>query len=330
MSQSHLTTTERESILKCLTLGKGVREIARIIERDPSVISREIKRNSNKDGSYSAIVAQAKYEKRREKSRRKKLLDNQELKEKLRELFLEKSWSPEQISNRFKFENSKFQISYNTIYRAIYDGLFDVYLPGQKKSTRKLRHRGKTRKKAGVIETRGKIKVTHTIHERPTEAEERNVIGHWESDTIIGKRYSHALLTLVDRSSRYLLGRKIPAKKSEFVKEKMIEALKTLPKSKRRSITSDRGKEFSKHQEITNALDNLLFYFADPHAPWQRGTNENTNGLIREFLPTGTDLADFSDADIDSIIENINHRPRKCLNWKSPHEVFFDKVLHLT
>lgn len=261
---------------------------------------------------------------------KKRKLSNPKLKEKVRELFFEKSWSPEQISNRLKLEENEFSISYSSIYRGIYSGEFDQFLPGDKKATRKLRHRGKTRKKAGSIETRGKIKVTHTIHERPKEAESRNVMGHWEADTVIGKKGSATLLTMVDRASRFLLAGKLEGNKSTLLKDKMIEVLQTVPKTKRKSITPDRGKEFSKHNEITKELGGIKFYFADPHSPWQRGTNENTNGLIREYLPKGQDFANLSDEEIDKIIDKINKRPRKCLGWKSPHEVFFKKVLHLT
>jgi transposase, IS30 family len=330
MSQSHLTIHERESILKFLTLGKGIREIARLINSNPSVISREIKRNSSKDGVYSAVVAQEDYKKRRLKCRKKRKLNDTKLKEKVRVLFFEKSWSPEQISHRLKLEGDEFTISYASIYRSIYSGEFDDYLPGDKKATRKLRHRGKTRKKAGSIETRGKIKVTHTIHERPKEADNRNVIGHWEADTVVGKTGSSTVLTIVDRSSRFLIAGKLERNRSILLKDKMIDLLKPLPKTKRRSITPDRGKEFSKHSEVTEELGGIKFYFADPHSPWQRGTNENTNGLIREYLPKGQDFSDLSDEEIDKIIDKINKRPRKCLGWKSPHEVFFKKVLHLT
>jgi len=327
---SHFNIDEREKMLKYRMQGKGIREIGRLLVRSPSSISRELKRNSLSDGDYSAIKAQSQYENRRQKSRRKKIFDNIDLKNKVKELFMEESWSPEQISNRLSYEKSNYQISYPTIYRAIKAGEFDVYLPGDKKASRKLRHRGKTRNTKGRIETRGKIKVTHTIHERPCEADGRKMIGHWEADTMIGKRDSACLVTLVDRSSRYLLSDRIQAKKSALVKEKIIELFLTIPKDKRRSVTPDRGKEFSKHSEISQQLDGLRFYFSDPHSPWQRGTNENTNGLLREYFPKGVDISAYSDETVTSFIDKINKRPRKCLDWKTPFEVFFNQVLHLT
>lgn len=326
----HFSIDEREKMLKYRIEGKGIREIGRLLDRNRSSISRELGRNGSRSGGYSAVKAQAQYEKRRQRSRRKKLFDNPDLKEKVKQFFLEEAWSPEQISNRLSYEESGYQISYNTIYRAIKAGAFDKYLPGDKKASRKLRHRGKTRKTKGKMETRGKIKITHTIHERPCEANDRTVIGHWEADTMVGKRNSDCMVTLVDRFSRYLLSDRIQAQKSALVKEKIIQLFSTIPKAKRRSVTPDRGKEFSKHSQISEALDGLKFYFADPHSPWQRGTNENTNGLLREYFPKGTDISTYSDEAIVSFIDKINKRPRKCLGWKTPHEVFFNQVLHLT
>jgi len=330
MSQSHLTRQERECIFKYLILGKGIREIARLIHRNPSVVSREVKRNRSKDGYYSAVEAQEKYKKRRLKCKKKSILDHPKLKGKIKACFLDRSWSPEQISHRLKLEGNEFKISYASIYRGIYSGEFDEYLPGDKKATRKLRHRGKTRKTAGSIETRGKIKITHTIHERPKEANRREVIGHWEADTVIGKKGSSSLLTLVDMASRFLIAGKLESNQSVWVKNRIVDLLKPLPKTKRKSIPPDRGKEFSKHGEASRELDGIKFYFADPHSPWQRGTNEYTNGLIREYLPKGQDFAELNDKQINMIIDHINKRPRKCLEWKSPYEIFYKKVLHLT
>jgi transposase, IS30 family len=327
---NHFSIEEREKMLKLRIQGKGVREIGRLLNRSPSSISREFNRNGLSNEDYSAIKAQRQYENRRRKSRRKKLLDNMDLKDKVQKLFLKESWSPEQISNRLSYEETGYQISYTTIYRAIQAGEFDMYLPGDKKASRKLRHRGKTRRTKGRIETRGKIKVTHTIHERPCEADNRKVIGHWEADTVVGKTNSACIVTMVDRASRYLLADQIQAKKSDLVKEKIIELFLTIPKVKRRSVTPDRGKEFSRYSEISEELEGLRFYFSDPHSPWQRGTNENTNGLLREYFPKGTDISVYSDEVMTSFIDKINKRPRKCLGWKTPHEVFFNEVLHLT
>lgn len=330
----HLSIDEREKLLVLSTQNRSLRNIAKEIGRSVSTISRELNRNGGAEKSYSAVKAQVKYKLRRKKCCRHKLLENEELKDKVHNLFLERQWSPEQISARLAFENSPYLISYNTIYRAIYAGLFDTdeqkRSHGNRGAIRKLRHRGRTRRKKGTTETRGKIVISNSIHERPSEADERKIIGHWEADTVIGKRDSACLVTITDRCSRYLLAEKISRKRSDLLADKMISMFSNIPKNRLKTITPDRGKEFAKHQEVTSALNNVQFYFPDPHAPWQRGTNENTNGLIREYLPKSFDMAACSDDDIATFIDKLNKRPRKCLNWKSPYELFFNKVLHLT
>lgn len=330
----HLSICEREKILVLRTEGKSLREIARRIGRSVSTVTRELTRNSHSKQGYSAVEAEKKYRDRRKKCKRHRLLSNVELYLLVKRLFLEEQWSPEQIANRLVQENSVFQISYPTIYRAIYAGMFDTAEQwrsnGNRGAVRKLRHRGKTRRRKGTIETRGKIVVSNRIQERPQEAEQRRVIGHWEADTVAGKTGSACLVTITDRCSRYLLAGRVTKKTSMFVSGEMIALLSALPKGKRRTITPDRGKEFSMHESVTQALNGLPFYFPDPHAPWQRGTNENTNGLLREYLPKSFDIALLSDCDIAGFIKKLNLRPRKCLAWKTPFEVFFNQSLHLT
>ena len=258
-------------------------------------------------------------------------MSNIKLKNIVVHLFLECQWSPEQIANRLVYEKSAFRISCSTIYRAIYAGMLDAgrLSHGNRGVTRKLRHRGKTRRRKGSVETRGKIAISNRIQERPKEADDRQVIGHWEADTVAGKTGSACLVTITDRCSRYLLAGKVAKKYSALVADKIIALLSTLPKKKCRTITPDRGKEFSNHKRVTESL-NLPFYFPDPHAPWQRGTNENTNGLLREYLPRSFDIALSAEEDIAEFIQKLNHRPRKCLAWKTPYEVFFNQALHLT
>lgn len=329
----HLSIEEREKILILHTEKKTLRRIAEETGRCVSTISRELKRNTSSNQGYSAVEAQKRYHKRRKKCRRIKLLENALLKRIVAHLFLNQQWSPEQIANRLTQEKNAFRISYPTIYRAIYDGLFDT--PEQKRSegnrgaVRKLRHRGKTRRLKGTTETRGKIVISNRIQERPKEADSRQVIGHWEADTVAGKTGSACLVTITDRCSRYLLAGKITKRYSALVAEEMIAMLSVLPKKKRKTITPDRGKEFSRHPLVTKSLK-LPFYFPDPHAPWQRGTNENTNGLLREYLPKSYDIALSSEDEIADFVQKLNLRPRKCLGWKTPYEVFFNKLLHLT
>lgn len=330
----HLSISERERLLIMRTEGKSLRAIAVEMGRSASTISREIKRNCFPGQKYSAIAAQEQYHKRRTKCRRHKLLSNEYLKKIITHLFLDRQWSPEQISNRLLYENSMFRISCSTIYRGIYEGLFDtpeqLRSAGNRGAIRKLRHRGKPRRRAGTVETRGKIIISNHIQARPKEADSRQIIGHWEADTLAGKIGSACLVTITDRCSRYLLAAKVQKRRSALVADKMVSLLCAVPEKKRRSITPDRGKEFAKHSAVTKALNGVQFYFPDPYAPWQRGTNENTNGLLREYLPKYFDIAFSSDNDIAEFVDKLNFRPRKCLGWKTPHEVFFNQVLHLT
>lgn len=326
----HLTMQERERILILRVQGKGPTAIGKAIGRCKSVISRELVRNRVNE-SNSAVSAQKRYQRCREKSKRPKLLENLEIKETVLRLILMQQWTPEQISNRLAHENSAFSISYNTIYRAIYAGMLDTKKRSRngRGAEKMLRHRGKTRRKKGTVETRGKIVISNPIEARPQEAAQRKAIGHWEADTMAGKMGSACLVTITDRASRFLLAAKVVKKLAGLVNDKMIALLGSLPKHKRRSITPDRGKEFAKHSLVTSALDGLPFYFPDPHAPWQRGTNENTNGLLREYLPKRQDMAPLSDDEVLAFVDKIYHRPRKCLGWKSPQEVFFGLSLHL-
>lgn len=330
----HLTIEEREKILVLLTAGKSQGSIARELGRDKSTLSRELARNKKTKEDYSAVGAQKKYQGRRKKCRRRKLLENTSLKEKVGRLFLQEQWSPEQIAERLRHEGNEEQISYNTIYRGIYAKLFHTpeqrRSPGNRGAIRKLRHRGKTRHRKDSVETRGKIVISHRIEERPQEAENRTEIGHWEADTVLGKRGGPCLVTMADRASRYLLAEKIEKRSSEPLEEKMIAMLTNLPREHVKSVTPDMGIEFARHAEITKALDGVPFYFPDPHSPWQRGTNENTNGLLREYFPKSFDFSSCSDLQIALSVRKLNLRPRKCLLWLSPFEVFFDKVLHLT
>lgn len=330
----HLSICERERILVLHTQGQSLRTIAKETGRSISTISREMARNRDSKWGYSAAGAEKKYLERRKKCTRHKLLSNADLHGIVKRLFLERQWSPEQIANRLEHENSAFTISYSSIYRAIYAGMFDTAeqrcSKGNRGAIRNLRHRGRSRRRKGTVETRGKIAISNRIQERPKEADSRQIIGHWEADTVAGKTGSACLVTITDRCSRFLLAGRVAKKTSTLVADEMIALLTALPKKKRRTITPDRGKEFSTHSRVTKALNGLQFYFPDPYAPWQRGTNENTNGLLREYLPKSFDMALSSDGDITDFIFNLNCRPRKCLGWKTPFEVFFNRSLHLT
>jgi IS30 family transposase len=268
------------------------------------------------------------YSKRRKACRPCKRLDDPILFQTVKEKFLEHQWSPEQIAGRLALERKQTVISYATIYRAIYSGMFDTgpRPHGCRGVIRKLRHRGKTRHTKSHEERRGKIRISNDISQRPAGAANRSRLGHWEGDTVAGVKGKACLVTLVDRKSRYLVGGKAEAKKADAVNEVMIQALRTEPLH---SITPDRGKEFAKHAEVTAALDQVKFYFPLPHHPWERGTNENTNGLLREYFPKGKDISDIPDSYIQEKFDELNKRPRKCLGYRTPFEVYHSKLLHL-
>ncbi|WP_028984308.1 IS30 family transposase, partial [Sporolactobacillus terrae] len=260
-------------------------------------ISRELKRNQQGDGTYSSVQAEEKYHARREGCCRQPLLANPELHDLIQRLILDHQWSPEQIDQRLKQDHSPWKISYTTIYRGIEAHLLDEpnHQPGQRGIARRLRHRGKSRHGKGYEERRGKINYSHSIDERPPEANERRVIGHWEADTVVGKIGSECLVTLVDRKTRLLIAAKAAKKTAKCVKEKLIELFSPLPRHQRLTVTPDRGKEFAWYDQVAKACG-MTFYFPNPHAPWQRGSNENTNGLLREYFPKGHDFRQDSDA----------------------------------
>lgn len=325
----HLTPEEREIILVLYSYHCNIQYIANCIDRDRSTIYRELKRNTIHK-YYSATAAQAAYEHRRLKCRPKKKLSDPETYEEVKKLFLDHQWSPEEISGRIALEKPELSVSYTTIYRGIYSGLFNAELAdgsdGIRSAKRKLRHKGKTRRRSNQAEKRGKIIISHDIDERPQAANDRSRIGDWEGDTVIGKRDGQCLVTLADRMSRFLLCRKAENKASNYVTDVMINCLNGQPLH---TITPDRGKEFARHADVSAVLNNVQFYFPQPGQPWQRGTNENTNGLLREYFPKGTDLSKYSDDYIQSKVDELNKRPRKCLGYLTPYEVYFSTVLHL-
>ena len=328
MSCNYFNIEEREKIAIYKAQGLSSGAIAKLLGRHKSTISRELRRNTF-NGEYLPSKAQAAYVKRRKKCCPRKKLSDKDLFERVKRNFLDLHMSPEQIAGRLKLEDYPVKISYKTIYRAIYAGMFDT--PEQRRSTgnrgarRKLRHKGKPRHPKGYVSNRGKIPISHELSERPIEAKNRERFGDWEADTIVGKNRKSGLVTLVDRKSRFLICRKVTRLGSEEVATAMIEALHGEPV---KSITSDRGREFQLHGKVTKELG-VEFYFPPPHQPWQRGTNENTNGLLREYFPKGYDFNTLSDVDLQAVVDQLNKRPRKCLGYKTPAEVYFSTPLQL-
>ncbi len=324
---THLTLEEREDIMCLKRQGETVTAIASAIGRDKSTVSRELSRNMCAKGApneyYRASTAQRRYEQRRLASRRRAILDDEALFEVVREKFLEEQWSPEQIEGRIALERGSSPVSDSTIYRAIRDGRFDGCLGGRKAACR-LRRKGRRRRAPGT-ERRGRIVVSHEISERPEAADARSEAGHWEADTVAGKAGGACLLTLVDRSDGYLVGGKCRRKDSASVSREALRALEGQPA---RSVTADRGKEFAAHARVTEEIG-VEYYFAQPHHPWQRGTNENTNGLLREYFPKGRSLASVGRGQVQRVYDKLNRRPRKRLGYRTPYEVHCSASLRL-
>ena len=317
---NHLTLNERIKIMT-MTPKKSAATIAAALGRSKSTITRELRRY--KDG-YDAIRAQADYEQKRKACRRRRKLDDPELYALVKEKFLDQQWSPEQIQYRLRHENSQHSISSATIYRAIYAGLFND--PDWVRSgKRNLRHCDKKHLYKGAKITRGGFAISHEISERPAEAQARERLGDWEADTVAGITGGAVLTTLTDRKSRFLRCIRLEKKTADGVSAAMIEALR---EQAVHSITPDRGKEFARHAVVAEALG-IKIYIPPPYQPWQRGTNENTNGLLREYFPKHQDIAQYPDDYIEKAVLALNNRPRKCLQWRTPYEVYFDEVLHL-
>jgi IS30 family transposase len=327
----HLSIEEREKIHECRIRKKSISETARLLGRSKATVSRELKRNGYKvlETAYSPSKAMCNYHRRRRKSRRCRILGDCEKKAIILELFVQRKWSPEQIANRLQYEKV-FQISYPTIYRALHTGILEPERTYRNNGNsypleRKLRHKNHKRrpeKKKDVL------KIEHRIEQRPLSATNRSRFGHFEVDTLLGKRSSDYLVVLVDRKGRYLLMKKCGKFSRDTVTQAVIELLQSYRK-RLHSLTPDRGIEFSGHKTISAALDGVNIYFTNPASPWEKPSVENTNGLLREYFPKGTSLSEFSDEDILQIQTQLNLRPRKCLGWKSPFEVFHKKSLRL-
>ena len=304
MSYKHFNIETRSCIAYSLKNMKSIREISKILNCSHSSISREIKRNSE-NGIYNPAIAE-KLSKERRKNCGSKGKLTLELKEEISKR-LKKHHSPEQISGRLIKEKYISKLSFKSIYNWISKGL----IPEINKLN--LRRKGKRSKES---ETRGKIGGTN-ISERPLKVELRKELGHWEGDTILGEG---RILTLVERVSRFTYIFKLEGKVSESVKEKIKKLRKMLPKKLLKSITFDNGKEFSKHRGIN--LETLIeIYFANPGNPHERGTNENTNGLLREYFPKGRNLKKVDNTELSEVLLELNTRPRKCLNYNTPLEI---------
>jgi IS30 family transposase len=299
-----------------------IRAIAAELGRSPSTISREIRRNQHPtNGQYRPFAAQARAESRRPRPKPGKISQNPELRDFIQH-HLDKRWSPEQICQalraRFR-QRPEMHVVHETIYQAL-------YVQGRGELRRELaralrtgRVRRKPRRQAQQRQPRFRDPMV-MISERPAEAADRAVSGHWEGDLIIGKDGASAIGTLVERTTRYVMLLHLPnGRTTELVRDALVETVQTLPTHLKRSLTWDQGSEMGRHREFTVATD-IPVYFCDPASPWQRGSNENTNGLLRQYFPKSTDLSVHTREHLDTVAAELNGRPRKTLGWETPAE----------
>jgi IS30 family transposase len=322
-----LSLFEREEIAAAVAAKMAVRQIAGRLGRSPSTISREIARNQLSGGRYRAVAADRAAEARRRRPKPAKLAVNHELRA-IVQAGLTKKWSPEQIALMLRREfpdRPELRVSHETIYQSLYvqgRGALRRELATCLRTGRAIR-----RPKRRTEERRGRIPNMVMISERPAEATDRAVPGHWEGDLIIGRNNASAIGTLVERHTRYCLLLHLPTDHSaEAVAAAMLDQMAHLPTHLRRSLTWDQGREMARHAQISTALD-MPIYFCDPHSPWLRGSNENTNGLLRQYFPKGTDLAAHDRRHLDFVAAELNDRPRKTLDWHTPAERLNDLLM---
>jgi IS30 family transposase len=320
-SRLALTLAEREHISRGIVAGSSIRSIACSLGRAPSTVSREIRRNGGHRHYRASQADQAAWE-RAKRPKPCKLAIKRAL-ARLVAKQLQQLWSPEQIAGWLKCtypDDEGNQVSHETIYKSLFiqaRGALKKELLQHLRSKRGMRRsRHKTLKGAGL----GQITNTVSIRERPASVEDRAVPGHWEGDLLAGSNNSH-IATLVERHTRYVMLAKVPSKDTETVINALIKQARKLPRELYKSLTWDRGKEMADHQRFTLATD-IKVYFCDPQSPWQRGSNENTNGLLRQYFPKGTDLSVHSQARLNAVARQLNERPRKTLGYQTPAERF--------
>jgi IS30 family transposase len=345
--QPRLTLDEREEISLGVAATESVRDIASRLGRAPSTISREIKRNSSagrglyrpqyrfgaswrggpeRRPRYKPSAAQARSQRRARRPKLGKLAGNERLRIEV-QTRLDQQHSPEQIAVRLRLDfpdNPEMWVSHETIYQSI-------YVQGRGQLRRELHRclrtgRALRRPQRRAVERRGRIPGMISISERPAEVEDRAVPGHWEGDLIVGAESKSAIGTLVERTTRFVMLLHLPNDHGALaVQDAVVEKMSALPSALRRTLTWDQGHEMANHLAIAEAAE-LDIYFCDPHSPWQRGSNENTNGLLRQYFAKGTDLSVFPADYLDFVAAKLNTRPRKTLAWKTPAEAL-DELL---
>jgi IS30 family transposase len=316
-----LTLTEREEVSRAVAVGHSIRSIASLLGRAPSTISREIQRNGGQQWYRASEADQAAWD-RAQRPKTCKLVKSRSLARVVAGK-LQSQWSPEQIAGWLKRtypDDETHQVSHETIYRSLFiqaRGALKKELLQHLRRTRAMRRsRHHTQKAAN----HGRIVDAVSISERPATTEDRALPGHWEGDLLFGDRNSQ-IATLVERHSRYVMLVKVAGTDTETVINALIKNARKLPQELYQSLTWDRGKEMAAHKRFTLATD-IKVYFCDPQSPWQRGTNENTNGLLRQYFPKGNDLSGYSQAKLNAVARKLNERPRKTLNYETPAERF--------
>ncbi len=330
ISARFLSEDERIEIADLHRAGCGVREIAGKVERDPSTISRELRRNAHPgSGHYRPHAAQRRAQARRPRPKESKLAASPVLRARVQHCLRELKWSPEQIRAdlaRQHPDDPSMNVSHESIYQALYlQGRGEL----RRELTRCLRT-GRAVRKAQRRPEQRQSRFTDQIlmiSERPAEAADRAVPGHWEGDLIVGPGSRSAIGTLVERTSRFVMLVHLPVDHSgESMRDGLIATISTLPHQLRRSLTWDQGCEMARHRQFTIATD-MPVYFCDPASPWQRGSNENTNGLLRQFFPKGEDLRQFSAEQLVEVAHLMNTRPRKTLGWETPAQRLADLLI---
>jgi IS30 family transposase len=323
-NERHLRLDERETISRMLCTGSTIRAIAAELGRPPSTVSREVNRNGGRE-TYRAAPADERAWRNAKRFQWRKL----DLNCRLNETVLAKlqlQWSPEQVSGWLKRRypnNPRMHVSHETIYRSLF---METRGELKRELTAHLRRARFMRRahRASDNGQRGPVIDGVTIHDRPAEAADRAIPGHWEGDLLVGDPAS-CMVTLVERTSRFVMLIKTPARDSKTVVKAVAKQMQKLPIELRRSLTWDRGAEMARHKEFKIATD-LQVYFCDPHSPWQRGSNENTNGLLRQYFPKGEPVDEFTQTDLNMVARRLNGRPRKTLGFRTPAEAFSEFV----
>lgn len=324
-SRLALTLAEREEISRAVVAGQSIRAIATRLGRAPSTVTREIKRNGGQ-GCYRATHADQAAWDRAHRPKRCKLAENRALARIVTDK-LRMQWSPEQIAGWLKHTHpgdESHHVSHETIYRSLFIQARGALKKELLQHLRRTRGMRRSRHHTQKTDDHGRIVDAVSISERPATVEDRAVPGHWEGDLLFGDRNSQ-IATLVERQTRYVMLVKIAGKDTETVVNALIKNARKLPQELYKSLTWDRGKEMAGHKRFTLATD-IKVYFCDPQNPWQRGTNENTNGLLRQYLPKGIDISNYSQAKLNAVARKLNERPRKTLDFQTPAEVFSQSV----